>query len=97
MEENKMAKRAFGLQWHITEKCDQRCKHCYIFNGREHANCELSIEQLNMVIDDFIKTSAKMNKIPVLTITGGDPLLYYNIWEFLEILYRNRIKFAILG
>lgn len=21
----------FAFQWHITDACDQRCKHCYIF------------------------------------------------------------------
>ena len=28
----------FSLQWHITNSCDQRCKHCYIFNGSEEFN-----------------------------------------------------------
>ena len=22
----------FSFQWHITDDCDQRCKHCYIFS-----------------------------------------------------------------
>ncbi len=22
----------FSFQWHITDECDQRCKHCYIFS-----------------------------------------------------------------
>lgn len=25
------AKQYFAFQWHITDDCDQRCKHCYIF------------------------------------------------------------------
>ena len=24
-------KHYFAFQWHITDDCDQRCKHCYIF------------------------------------------------------------------
>ena len=28
--------RSFGLQWHITNQCDQRCNHCYIWGkGRK--------------------------------------------------------------
>ncbi len=23
----------FSFQWHITDECDQRCRHCYIFSG----------------------------------------------------------------
>ena len=26
-------KQYFSFQWHITDECDQRCKHCYIFSG----------------------------------------------------------------
>lgn len=22
----------FAFQWHITDECDQRCQHCYIFS-----------------------------------------------------------------
>ena len=25
-------KQYFSFQWHITDECDQRCKHCYIFS-----------------------------------------------------------------
>ena len=25
-------KEYFAFQWHITDECDQRCKHCYIFS-----------------------------------------------------------------
>lgn len=87
----------FALQWHITERCDQRCKHCYIFNGRDMTYTEFSVEQLREIVNDFVKTCKKMNKSPILTITGGDPLLYPNIWEFLSTLKEKDIKFSILG
>lgn len=90
-------KEYFTLQWHVTEKCDQRCKHCYIYNGREKAYNELSIDKLKLVVDDFIDTCNKMNKKPMISVTGGDPLLYDDIWEFFEYLYKNSIKFSILG
>ena len=25
-------KQYFSFQWHITDECDQRCQHCYIFS-----------------------------------------------------------------
>lgn len=31
-KEDKMSQ-YFVFQWHITDECDQRCKHCYIFSG----------------------------------------------------------------
>lgn len=87
----------FTLQWHITEKCDQRCKHCYIYNGREKANNELAIKDLEKIVNDFIESCKKMDKRPSITVTGGDPLLYADVWEFLRILHSKSIKFSILG
>ena len=26
----------FSFQWHITDECDQRCKHCYIYSSGKH-------------------------------------------------------------
>lgn len=26
----------FSFQWHITDECDQRCKHCYILKRRAY-------------------------------------------------------------
>ena len=37
-------KEYFAFQWHITDECDQRCKHCYIFfegQQQEHGRHEL--------------------------------------------------------
>lgn len=33
----------FAFQWHITNDCDQRCKHCYIFSEN---NCK-SLDAMN--------------------------------------------------
>lgn len=35
----------FSFQWHITDECDQRCKHCYIFsgNGCNCGNCHITV------------------------------------------------------
>ncbi len=87
----------FGIQWHITDKCDQRCKHCYIYNGDTTVNNELSVEQLELVLNDFVESCAKMDKKPILTITGGDPLLYPNVWTFFGLLNERNISFSILG
>lgn len=91
-------KNYFGLQWHITDKCDQRCKHCYIFSGKDLDNyCELPVEILNKILEDFIVSCDKMNKLPSISITGGDPLLHKDIWKLLEKMKQYKIEFSILG
>jgi len=88
----------FSLQWHITNKCDQRCKHCYIYAGKDKkCGLELDLKTLVKILDNFIDFCNKVGKLPYLVITGGDPLLYSKIWEFLTILHERGIKFTILG
>ena len=53
-----MAQKYFGLQWHITDSCDQRCKHCYIYAGKDLCkNNDLPFEKLSVILQDFIITS----------------------------------------
>lgn len=88
----------FSMQWHITDRCDQRCKHCYIYQGKEKERCyELNIDTLNEILNNFILSCTMLDREPFLTITGGDPLLYPNIFEFLENVKSKNIRFAILG
>ena len=53
----------FAFQWHITEECDQRCKHCYIF--AENACKELdrmTWDEMQHVVEnteEFCKTYQK--------------------------------------
>ena len=88
----------FSMQWHITDRCDQRCKHCYIYEGKDKkCSLELDLNTLNLILEDFISSCKRLRKEPFLVITGGDPLLYEGIWDFLEILKKNKIHFGLLG
>ena len=40
---NMKSKNHFSMQWHITDRCDQRCKHCYIFAGEDKETDELDV------------------------------------------------------
>ncbi|MBR3162695.1 MAG: radical SAM/SPASM domain protein, ACGX system [Clostridia bacterium] len=91
-------KQAFGLQWHITEKCDQRCKHCYLYgNGAKCSTPDLEMDDMKHLLYNYISFCEECDRRPTMSITGGDPLLYKNIWEFLDLLHSNGISFSILG
>ena len=43
----------FAFQWHITEACDQRCKHCYIYALGSHAKFkEMALADMVKVIEN---------------------------------------------
>lgn len=90
--------RTFALQWHITDKCDQRCKHCYIYAGEDNVcQQELELEVLERILIDFLISCKKLDVEPFISVTGGDPLLHKNAWEFFEMLHDRNVHFGILG
>ena len=73
----------FSFQWHITDECDQRCKHCYIFSGEGCKELKsMTWKQMTEVVascEDFCKV---YGRVPYFYITGGES---YPSSGFLEI------------
>ena len=90
-------KDSFGLQLHITDDCDQRCKHCYIFNDKNFIRSNLSLNDIKQIIDNFEEFCMAMKCNPSIAITGGDPLLREDIWDILNYFKSKEMKFDILG
>ena len=63
----------FYFQWHITEKCNLRCKHCYHSNYTSAS--ELSLSELIFIADKIDSTLRKWDKNGTLSITGGEPFV----------------------
>lgn len=91
-------KQIFAFQWHITDECDQRCKHCYIFS--EDYNKPLittSYENIEKIFFNCMRMCEKVDRIPYFSITGGDPILHPDFWRLLELFKENHVRFGILG
>lgn len=88
----------FSFQWHITDYCDQRCKHCYIFSEGHPDLLSVSVERAKKVIDSCVEMCEKMGgRLPYFYVTGGDPLLHPQVWDILGMLKAKEIPFTILG
>ena len=88
----------FAFQLHITDNCDQRCLHCYIFSEDNNLKIkEMAFSDVQKVLHNCIEMCEKVNRIPYFYITGGDPLLHKDFWQILDILKSNDISFSILG
>ena len=88
----------FAFQWHITEACDQRCRHCYIYALGSHARFqEMALEDMLTVIRNCQTFCEKAGRLPYFYITGGDPILHPQFWTLLEILRIADIPFTIMG
>ena len=63
----------FGFQWHITDRCNLRCSHCY--QDDYSGSNELGIDGLKEIADEIFRTLTKWDKKGDIAITGGEPLL----------------------
>ena len=91
-------KQYFAFQWHITDDCDQRCKHCYIFS---EDNCKkldsMTWEQMKDTFYNCLDFCRVYDRLPYFYITGGDPILHPDFWRLLELMKEKEIPFTILG
>lgn len=88
----------FAFQWHITDKCDQRCKHCYIFSeGSNICLKQMGYEEMERVVLSCMDMCEKLGRTPYFYITGGDPILHKDFWRLCGLLKKHNITFGILG
>ena len=88
----------FAFQWHITDSCDQRCQHCYIFSENHHILLkEMSWPEIESVFENCLDMCQKAKRIPYFYITGGDPILHSRFWDLMELFKSHNIAFTILG
>lgn len=72
----------FGFQWHITDRCNLRCAHCY--QESFSADSEAGLDGLRTMADRiFAGISARAVSV---NITGGEPLLLPYLFDVLDHL-----------
>lgn len=74
----------FGFQWHITDRCNLRCTHCYQedYSGSN----EFGLDGLKQIADEIIGTLSKWDKRGDIAITGGEPLLKDEMFPLIHYL-----------
>jgi radical SAM/SPASM domain protein of ACGX system len=88
----------FSFQWHITDECDQRCKHCYIFSGDACKKLDsMTWEQMQDTFYNCLDFCAMYDRLPYFYLTGGDPILHPRFWDLLALMKAHKISFTILG
>lgn len=84
------------MQWHITNRCNKRCQHCY---QEDYQGKEFSIEELRELGNQYLELLREYNKNTnqnlkgQINITGGEPFVREDIWELLDFLKENNKHF----
>lgn len=75
MEHELRAGEEFYFQWHLTERCNLACAHCY---QQGHPAPELSLPELLSIVAIMEKALTAWQKVGTLSLTGGEPFLRRN-------------------
>lgn len=84
----------FFIQWHLTERCNLSCRHCY---QRKHKVREMTPEEVRVQIDgaaDMFRAWEEeqgMTLSPSIHFTGGEPFLYQGLWK--TVAYARELGF----
>lgn len=74
----------FGFQWHITDRCNLRCTHCY--QDDYSGSNELGLDGLKQIADEIFNTLSKWGKKGDIAITGGEPLVKEEVFPLINYL-----------
>lgn len=62
----------FYFQWHITERCNKNCRHCY---QDDNISEELPLEKLELILFHMNDALDKWGLTGTLSLTGGEPFV----------------------
>ncbi len=86
-------KHHMSIQWHITTACQNKCKHCYVFDEKTYPHEKdfpLRLEEKIKVLDRFDEFSKKWDiHFDSICLMGGDPLRAPDFFPFAEELKRR--------
>ncbi len=77
----------FYVQWHVTNLCNLRCKHCYQDDFSKKSDVDW--EDLKTISDHLLRTLEEWDKSACIHLTGGEPLLKPELFVLLEDLDRQ--------
>src|SRR3989338_4716292 len=84
------------LQWHITERCNLRCKHCY---QTSYETPEMPLPKMLSIVDEYVELLDLWGIDGRMQVTGGEPFVRKDIFDILEKIHenRNKLKFNIMS
>jgi radical SAM protein with 4Fe4S-binding SPASM domain len=89
----------FFIQWHLTERCNLRCRHCYQARKRPP---EMTAGDVMSEIDGAARmfeaweSEQNVRVTPSIHFTGGEPLLYRGFWDVVRHAKLSGCRVAVM-
>lgn len=81
-----------ALQFELSSRCNERCIHCYIPNGKKDVGFDMPTVKVKSIIDEF----AEMGGLHV-TLSGGEAFLHNDLIDICEYCRGKDLKISILS
>lgn len=75
----------FHVQFHITNACNLRCKHCY--EGIQNGRVQWGVDEFKDAIDKLWSAFKKWDVKGEISLIGGEPTLHPNFYEIVRYLH----------
>ena len=85
----------FILQWHLSEICNLKCKHCY---QEKHKPIQLKYDELLSILDQYRELLKKLKVKGHINLTGGEPLCCPYFFKLLDEFKKDKdlYSFSVL-
>jgi radical SAM protein with 4Fe4S-binding SPASM domain len=87
-------KKTFRVQWHLTERCNLKCIHCY--QDEIQIKEELSFDQIKKAAIMLKKTIDKWGMLCEISVTGGEPFVRKDWFEICKMFEELDFFLSIL-
>ena len=89
----------FFVQWHLTERCNLRCRHCYQSGTVPEMSCEEICRAIDNVGNAFQSwvTEYEMEMSPSFHFTGGEPLLRKDLFPILDYARQSGFSTSLMS
>ena len=80
------------LQFELSSRCNERCIHCYIPNGKKDKGFDMPTAKVKSILDEY----SQMGGIHV-TLSGGEAFLHKDIIDIIKYCRFKDLKVTILS
>ena len=84
---------AFTLQWHITQKCDLHCRHCYDRSDQ----ADIALNQGVQLLDQMRDFCLNHHVYGQISFSGGNPFMHPDFFTLYRAAAERNLIVAVLG
>ncbi len=83
------------IVWLISDKCTRKCIYCYFGKPNnmliQDCNTNISFDLVQAMVSECVELD-----VEEITLSGGDPLLFENIYEVIHEFQKNKISVSVI-